>query len=448
MLDAFVAVVSPSGGLEFATFLGSSGDDRAHGVASLGSGKFVFVGQVMAGGTLIEKGFSTGAAGEYDGFVSSVSYTEPREALRFVPVTPCRVIDTRKADGPFGGPQVASGALRTIAIPNSGCGIPTVALAYSVNVAVVPAGPLGYLTLWPAGELQPMASTLNALDGRVKSNATIVPAGVGGSISMFASDATHVVLDITGYFVPASDPSALAFFPVAPCRVADTRTSAGPLGGPSLAAAGARSFPILSACNVPVSAKAYSLNLAVIPRRPLGYLTVWPSGQGQPVAAALNAPTGAVTAGAVIVPAGVSGSVDVFASDPTDLVIDINGYFAPPAAGGLSLYDVAPCRVLDTRKSMPSPFSGKTDVQIAGGGCGVPAAAAYVLTATAVPASSLGYLALWAQGESQANAATLNAIDGTLASNLALVAASSGGISAFASDPTHLVLDLLAYFAP
>jgi hypothetical protein len=52
----------------------------------------------------------------------------------------------------------------------------------------------------------------------------------------------------------------------------------------------------------------------------------------------LNAVTGAVTANAAIVPAGDGGGIDVFAQSETDLVIDINGYFAPAAAEGLSLY--------------------------------------------------------------------------------------------------------------
>ena len=43
---------------------------------------------------------------------------------------------------------------------------------------------------------------------------------------------TAVILDINGYFVPASDPTALAFYPVTPCRIADTRGPAAQLAGP------------------------------------------------------------------------------------------------------------------------------------------------------------------------------------------------------------------------
>ena len=83
-------------------------------------------------------------------------------------------------------------------------------------------------------------STLNSLDGRIKANAVIVPAGSDEAISVFATNTTDVVLDIDGYFVPATDPSALDFFPLTPCRVADTRKDtfpSGDLGRPYLTGA-------------------------------------------------------------------------------------------------------------------------------------------------------------------------------------------------------------------
>jgi len=61
-------------------------------------------------------------------------------------------------------------------------------VAYSLNVTVVPSGPLGYLTLWPSGETQPLVSTLNS-DGRVKADAAIVPAGTNGGITALGSAA-------------------------------------------------------------------------------------------------------------------------------------------------------------------------------------------------------------------------------------------------------------------
>lgn len=387
-------------------------------------------------------------------FASSTSNVLPQDVvsagLSFKPVTPCRVADTRNPNGPFGGPFISGNTIRGFAIPNSACNIPATAQAYSLNVTVVPKAKLGFLTMFPCGQAQPQTSTLNS-DGRIKAEAAIVPAGANGAACAFATDDTDLVLDIDGYFVPATDTSALAFFPVTPCRLVDTRNAAGPLGGPSMVGNAARTFPILSSpCNVPSAAQAYSLNFTSVPKGKLGFLTTWPAGQPQPLVSTLNAPTGTVTANAAIVPAGTNGAISVFVTDSSDLVIDINGYFGPPASGGISLFPLAPCRVLDTRLPAGSaPFSGKKDVTVAGSACGVPVSAqAFVLNATVVPPGPLGFLTLWPQGAPQPLVSTLNAGDGAITSNMAIVPTTNGSISAFASDPTHLVLDISGYFAP
>jgi hypothetical protein len=67
-----------------------------------------------------------------------------------------------------------------------------------------------------------MTTTMNSLDGRVKANAEIVPAETNEAISVYASDTTNVILDINGYVPPVSG-STGAFYPLTPCRVADTR---------------------------------------------------------------------------------------------------------------------------------------------------------------------------------------------------------------------------------
>jgi hypothetical protein len=374
--------------------------------------------------------------------------------LRFIPVNPCRVADTRNATGPFGGPFLTGQAsARAFAIPSSACNIPATAQAYSINVTVVPHGSLGFLTVFPcnATNKPPLASTLNSIDGRIKAAAAIVPAGVGGAICNFVTNDTELVIDINGYFVPATDPTALAFFPVTPCRLVDTRLPAGPLGGPSLAASTPRTLPLLtSPCNLPATAKAYSLNYTSVPQGALGFLTTWPAGQSQPLVSTLNAPTGAITANAAIVPAGTNGDISVFVTNSSDLVIDVDGYFAPATPGGLSFFALPPCRVLDTRNPTGSaPFNGTINIGVTSAGCGAPASAqSFVLNATVVPPGVLGFLTLWPQGGTQPLVSTLNAVDGAITSNMALVPTVNGSISAFDSGASHLVLDIFGYFAP
>jgi hypothetical protein len=79
--------------------------------------------------------------------------------------------------------------------------VPAAAQAFVFNASVVPPGPFGYLTLWPAGEPQPLAATLNAVDGAITSNMAIVPT-TNGSIAAYPSNPTYLILDIFGFFAP------------------------------------------------------------------------------------------------------------------------------------------------------------------------------------------------------------------------------------------------------
>ncbi|MGB8770663.1 MAG: hypothetical protein WCC92_13665, partial [Candidatus Korobacteraceae bacterium] len=379
-------------------------------------------------------------------------------ALQFVPIAPCRLVDTRPQNG--GSGPIWGGTSQTFSLPqlaqsaNPPCADLSSAAAYSLNVSVVPAGTLNYLTVWPSGLNRPLTATLNSLDGRIKANAAIVAAGDSQAIDIYATNTTNVVLDIDGYFVPAPNSSALAFYPLPPCRVIDTRNSDGDLGGPYLQARQERDFPVLEAtgCNIPASAQAYSMNFAAVPKNILGYLTVWPKGQPQPVVSTLNDLTGTIAANAAIVPAGTTGDIAVYPDSDTDLVVDIDGYFAPPASGGLSLYTFAPCRTLDTRYGN-GPFSGTLTppIDMTDGPCATSSQAqAYVLNATVVPQGPLGYLTLWSDnGQRQPPlASTLNALDGMITNNMAIVPTSDGKINAYASGTTQLILDISSFFAP
>jgi uncharacterized repeat protein (TIGR01451 family) len=375
-------------------------------------------------------------------------------ALRFVPLTPCRIADTRNVTGPFGGPNLAAGVSRDFNPTASACGIPANALAYSLNVTVVPLAALGFFSVWPAGQPQAVVSTLNSFDGRIKANAAIVPAGPNGALTMFATDPAHLIVDINGYFVPASGAQNLAFYPVTPCRIADTRNSTGTFGGPTLAGGVARAFPVpSSSCGIPAGAQAYALNMTVIPTGPLGFLATWPSGSPQPLVSTLNALTGAVTSNAAIVPAGVNGGISVYASDTTSLIIDINGYFAQPGTGSLDFYTTTPCRVLDTRNAagpLGGPMMGPGQARsftVPSSACGIPAGAkAYSLNATVVPPAPLSFLTLWGSG-GMPLVSTLNSFDATVVANAALVPAGAGGeVTAYTTNLSHLLLDINGYF--
>ena len=142
------------------------------------------------------------------------------DALSFVAITPCRLLDTRGTTTGFssGSPyNVALAAAGTLTIPvqadasNAACGtVPSVAKAYSFNVTLIPvaAGQVGYVTVWPAGATQPVVATINDREGVVLANAAIVPAGTpSGGISVYNSGpaATNVVIDMNGFFAAPTD---------------------------------------------------------------------------------------------------------------------------------------------------------------------------------------------------------------------------------------------------
>ena len=213
-----------------------------------------------------------------------------------------------------------------------------------------------------------------------------------------------------------------------------------------------RAFPILdaTACDVPSSAEAYSLNFSVVPHGALYYMTVWPTGQPQPVVSTLTDIPAQIIANAGIVTAGTGGKVSVYPTNDTDLVIDINGYFAAAGTGGLSLYGVQPCRVIDTR-NLNGAFTGVLNppVDVVDTGCAASSLAqAYVFNANVVPQGALGYLTLWPDGAPQPVVSTLTALDASISSNMAIVPTNNGLIDAYASGLTQLILDISSYFAP
>jgi hypothetical protein len=371
--------------------------------------------------------------------------------LQFVAVAPCRVADTRNPAGPLGGPGIGMGATRDFAVPQSPCGIPVNAVAYALNVTVVPTGPLGFITTWPTGQPRPLASTLNSLDGRIKANAAVVPAGTNGSVSVYATEGTQVILDISGYYAPRPI-GGLVFYPLTPCRTVDTRPSS------TMAASETRALTLRGTCGIPANAAVVSLNATVVPKGPLGFLTLWPQGTDRPTVSTLNALTGTVTANAATVPLSGSGQINAYVTDATDLVLDVNGYYASPgvSAGGLQYYTATSCRLADTRNAT-GPLGGpqlaanvERTLPVLSSGCFVPSVAqAYVLNATVVPSGPFGFLSLWAAGAAQPVVSTLNAVDGFVTSNLAIVpAGANGAISMLGNSAGHVVFDVMGYFAP
>ena len=130
---------------------------------------------------------------------------------------------------------------------------------------------------------------------------------------------------------PPALPVPTLFYPLTPCRVVDTRNQEGPLGGPSLAAFGTRTFALTGFCGVPARAVAVSANVTVVSPQAAGDLVFYPAGTGIPNASSISFDTGRTRANNAEILLSSDGtgraSVKNNAAGALDLVIDVNGYY-------------------------------------------------------------------------------------------------------------------------
>ena len=118
------------------------------------------------------------------------------------------------------------------------------------------------------------------------------------------------------------------YFTLPACRAVDTRVS-----GPALAANSVRTFTLPEGCLVPPGARAIAANLVAVNPGQSGNLRVYPTGQGAPLASALNFAAGQTRANNAILSLGFGGAIDVQCDMPpgstagTHFVLDLFGYF-------------------------------------------------------------------------------------------------------------------------
>jgi hypothetical protein len=125
--------------------------------------------------------------------------------LAFHTVTPCRMVDTRNADGPLGGPALQPDGARVFVLTGL-CGVPTTAKTLSVNLTVTQPTALGYLSLLPGDDklVMPGTSAINFAGGQTRANNATPRLAYDGSGSIKVinggSGSVHFILDVNGYF--------------------------------------------------------------------------------------------------------------------------------------------------------------------------------------------------------------------------------------------------------
>ncbi|MHB1854596.1 MAG: G1 family glutamic endopeptidase [Acidimicrobiales bacterium] len=331
----------------------------------------------------------------------------------------------------------------------------------SLSVAVL--GSAGALGAVPVAASPPLASvrTLLPASGSALSTAAVgnpsSVAGAGGSaVTVQPGQRSWPDLPQQGSAITATaqQTSGSAYTALTPTRMLDTRVT-----GATLGAGGSLNLTVTGGL-VPTDATAVALNVTVTNTTAASYLAVYPAGATRPVVSSLDWSAGQSVPNLVMVAVGSNGQVSFYNhAGRADLVVDLEGYFAPESGSSTagSYVPLAPARITDTRSGSGYPNSGDRlgpgatlNVQVSGAG-GVPGsgAAAVLINLTATNTSSAGYLTAYPQGTARPLASNLNWTAGkTVANRVVVPLGPTGMISvANASGSADVVIDVNGYFS-
>ncbi|MFM2437580.1 MAG: hypothetical protein RLZ55_391 [Actinomycetota bacterium] len=399
----------------------------------------------------------------------------------FVPVDPVRVISTRASNAPLAAQETRLMSVADQIGADGGAKdvVPAGAVAVAVNLTVPGGASGGHLRVMPGDLSTAPASAINFRPSESIANGQVGKVDGNRCIRLFngSSGSAHALVDITGYFLPASiaTPAQLSqgrFTPVAPVRVYDTRADPATLLEPggtrvvSVARAAAGTPAVLGAGAevVPAGASAVEYNITVVAPEAAGHLRVYPADREPPGASAINWAAGDKIANGLVVRLDAERRVKVtnYGGSPVRFLIDVVGYYSTV---GAEFYALDPVRAYDSRAPQPSPGPLATgdaavrtvsvadardaagDVVMAGivpsGAVGI----AYNLTVTA-PAAD-GHLRLFPSGSALPSASAINwPAAGYSRANASVVQTSADlRVSIYnGGAPAHTLIDVLGYY--
>ena len=311
-------------------------------------------------------------------------------------------------------------------------GIPVDATAAVVNVVAVNPSADGFITAYPCSADRPTTSSVNFTRGQVIGNSTIAALSPSGQLCLWASSATDIVVDATGWLGREIGRSTRQS---GPSRVADTRIG---FGGTRRLAAGATMQ--LGFESLPSGSTAVALNVVAVGASAPGHLTVYPCGTQRPTTATVNYLANEVRPNNTIVGLG-GGRVCIYSVSATDVVVDFVGSMS--ASGQLSYRPTSPVRLIDTRKIGRSLGGGvAVEYGAATSRLGAEVADAASVSVAAVGHVVPGYVTTY-DCVDRKKTATVNQQVGEVNANGALVPLKGSASSCFwMSDGGHVVVDL------
>ncbi len=377
----------------------------------------------------------------------------------------------KKIELPVVGQTLTAADGGTITVPDDAAGV-------ALNVTMVRPLNGGFATIWPCQGDRPTVSSLNFSAGQVVANNVIAPISDDGTVCLYSSVGTDIIVDIAGWF-PGGGSGAAAdpFVGLVPQRVVDTRNAIGaptarvqpnaPLRIPVAGRSAMR--PDGTAADVPSSAAAVAVNVAIVRSSADGFATVWSCENPMPLASNVNFDAGTIVSNGVVAPVGSAGDICVHVSQPADVLVDLAGFFdGSLPVGGAALavpaFEAAtPTRLVDTRTGLGSQQNfvqpgAPLTVEIVGAELNDPddtdsvivvpeSATAVALNLTVANPTANGYATIWPCGTEQPLASNINFLAGQNRANSVIAPIGADGtICVFVERPTNVILDVAGWF--
>ncbi len=226
-------------------------------------------------------------------------------------ITPTRIVDTRSG---LGIPNKL-GSNMPVELKVTGVnGVPANASAVLVNMTMTDSN-AGFKTAFTCGTITTLASNLNAWPGKAIANLAIVAVGNDGKICLTASDTTHLVVDLQGFYPAGADYNSMT-----PVRALDTRSTSTPLESNVF-----REVKIAGLFGVPNQADLVAVNVTAVDATGDAFITVYPCGP-LPTVSSGNTSPDRIVATLALVNLSSTGSICVLSNLRTDLVIDVQGW--------------------------------------------------------------------------------------------------------------------------
>jgi cyclophilin family peptidyl-prolyl cis-trans isomerase len=215
------------------------------------------------------------------------------------------------------------------------------------------------------------------------------------------------------------------------------------------------SSPSGGALTVPNTATAVSINVTVVSPNAAGFITVYPCGVTRPLASNVNFIAGQVVPNGVIAAIGNNGKVCFYASQTTDIIVDVAGWFT-----GESFIGATPKRLVDSRDGTGTAVAKLTSatplaVQITnlsvttatGSSTTIPTnISAAALNVTVVNPEAAGFITVYPCDVTRPNASNVNFVsDQVVANGVVAPVSTSGQVCLFSSVPTDIIVDLAGW---